>query len=127
MRIAIFGAGSQGDLQPCLRLGAGLKNAGFDILIAAPQNFSDLVHGYALEFQPVRGDVQQIMASETGRDFMEKGGGNPIRSILAMRKMLKPIALQMAEDVLEACRNADALITLANLVLVTLLLKNIKE
>jgi sterol 3beta-glucosyltransferase len=113
MRITIFGAGSQGDIQPCLRLGTGLKKAGFDILVAAPQNFSDQVHGYALEFQPVRGDVQQIMASETGRDFMERGGGNPIRSILAMRKMLKPIALQMAEDVLEACRSADALITLA--------------
>jgi sterol 3beta-glucosyltransferase len=53
------------------------------------------------------------MASETGRDFMENGGGNPVRSILAMRKMLKPIAIQMAEDVLEACRSADALITLA--------------
>ena len=113
MRITIFGAGSQGDIQPCLRLGAGLKKAGFDIIIAAPQNFSDLVHGYALEFQPVRGDVQKIMASETGRDFMEKGRGNPIRSILAMRKMLKPIAFQMVEDVLETCRSADALITLA--------------
>ncbi len=28
--------------------------------------------------------------------------------ILAMRKMLGPIAIQMAEDVLEACRDADA-------------------
>ena len=44
---------------------------------------------------------------------METGGSNPIQSILAMRKMLGPVALQMAEDALEACRHADALITLA--------------
>ena len=113
MRITIFGAGSQGDIQPCLRLGAGLKNTGFDVLVAAPQNFSDLVRDYVLEFQPVRGDVQQIMASETGREFMENGSENPLRSIISMRKMLKPIATQMTEDVLEACRDADAFVTLA--------------
>ncbi len=113
MRVVIFGAGSQGDIQPCVRFGHGLQNAGFDVVVAAPQNFANLSAEYDLPFHPLRGDVQKIMAGETGRDFMERSGANPIRSIVAMRKMLGPIATQMAEDALTASRKADAFITLA--------------
>ncbi len=113
MRIAIFGAGSQGDIQPCARLGRRLQQAGMPVLLAAPQNFADLASGAGLPFHPLRGDVQQIMAGEAGQKYMQSGGGNPIRSILAMRKMLGPVALQMAEDALAASREAGALITLA--------------
>jgi UDP:flavonoid glycosyltransferase YjiC (YdhE family) len=113
MRIAIFGAGSQGDIQPCVRLGSRLQQAGVPVLLAAPQNFAGLAQGAGLPFHALRGDVQQIMAGETGQKYMESGGANPIRSILAMRKMLRPVALQMAEDALAAGRQADALLTLA--------------
>lgn len=113
MHITIFTAGSQGDVQPCIILGRGLRQAGFDVLLAAPQNFADLIRAHGLCFHPLRGDVQQIMASETGRSFMERGGTNPIRSMLAMRKMLGPVAIQMAEDALEACRGSEALLSLA--------------
>lgn len=113
MGITIFAAGSQGDIQPCLVLGRGLQQAGFDVLLAAPQNFADFVQRQGLRFHPIRGDVQQIMAGETGRTFMERSGANLIQSILAMRKMLGPVAVQMMEDALEACRDADMLITLA--------------
>ena len=113
MRVVIFGAGSQGDIQPCVRFGNGLQNAGFDVLMAAPQNFANLSAEYELPFHPLRGDVQKIMAGKTGGGFMQRSGANPIRSIVAMRKMLGPIAIQMAEDALTASRTADAFITLA--------------
>jgi UDP:flavonoid glycosyltransferase YjiC (YdhE family) len=70
MRIAIFTAGSQGDVQPCILLGRGLQQAGFDVVLAVPQNFADLTQRNGLRFHPLRGDVQQIMASETGRKQM---------------------------------------------------------
>lgn len=113
MRITIFAAGSRGDIQPCVMLGRGLQRAGFDVLLAVPENFAALVQEYELRFHPLRGDVQQIMASETGRRFMEDGDANPLKQVSAMRKMLGPVALQMAEDAFEACRNADAMISLA--------------
>lgn len=113
MHITIFTAGSQGDVQPCIMLGKGLQQAGFHVLVAAPQNFASLTQKHNLCFHPLRGDVQQIMASETGRKFMESAGSNPVRSMLAMRKMIGPLAVQMAEDALEACHDADALISLA--------------
>jgi len=113
MRITIFGAGSQGDIQPCLRLGKGLQNTGFQVLLAAPQNFADLIGKQGVPFHSLRGDVQKIMAGETGQAFMEKGSANPLRSIRDMRNMVGQVAIQMAEDLLEACLTSDALITLA--------------
>ena len=113
MHITIFAAGSRGDIQPCLVLGRGLQRAGFEVLLAAPENFAGFAKAYGLCFYPLRGDVQQIMASDTGREFMEQGSGNPLQSIRAMRAMLGPVATQMAEDAFEACQGADALISLA--------------
>ena len=94
-------------------LGKALQEAGFDLLLAAPENFGQFVVENGLRFHPLRGDVQQIMASETGRRFMEKGSANPLQSIHAMRQLLGPVAMQMAEDLLETCRDTDALISLA--------------
>jgi UDP:flavonoid glycosyltransferase YjiC (YdhE family) len=113
MRLTLFAAGSQGDVQPGIRVGRGLRCAGYNVRLAAPQNFAKAVHRQGLCFQPLPGDVQQIMASEAGRKFMEIGGPNPFQSIRAMRQMLGPVAQQMAECLLETCRDTDALITLA--------------
>jgi sterol 3beta-glucosyltransferase len=113
MRVTIFAAGSRGDIQPCIMLGKGLKYAGFNVLLTAPENFADFIRGNDLHYHPLRGDVQQIMAGETGQKLMEGGSANLIKQIRAMRTMLGPVAMQMAEDALEACREADALISLA--------------
>lgn len=113
MQLTIFAAGSRGDIQPCVSLGQGLRRAGFAITLAAPANFAGFVQEHGLAFHPLGGDVQQIMTSENGRKFMEQGGGNSLASIRAMRTLLGPVALQMAEDALAACADAKALISLA--------------
>jgi UDP:flavonoid glycosyltransferase YjiC (YdhE family) len=94
-------------------LGRALQQDGFNVLIAAPENFSQLVQEHALRFHPLRGDVQQVMSSEAGRSFMQTGSANPIRQIRAMRTMIGSVAMKMVEDALEACREAEALISLA--------------
>lgn len=112
MKITIFAAGSRGDIQPCLVLGQGLQQAGYHVSLAAPADFADFVQQNGVDFYPLRGDVQKIMASDTGRKFMETGGGNPISSILAVRKMIRPVVMEMAEDAFAACRNVEAMICL---------------
>lgn len=113
MQVTVFAAGSRGDVQPCLVLTKGLQRTGYKARLAAPQDFSGFAQEHGVAFHPLRGDVQRIMASETGRGFMEAGGVNPINSIRAMRTMLAPVVMKMAEDAYEACRDADALICLA--------------
>ncbi|HWQ97106.1 MAG TPA: glycosyltransferase [Clostridia bacterium] len=113
MRITLFAAGSQGDVLFCLRLLPRLSAEGFEVLFAAPENFRALAETHGVPFFPLRGDVQQIMASETGKEFMATGSTNPVKNIALMRKMVSRIAKEMSEDLLLACEQTDALITLA--------------
>ena len=112
MKITVFAAGSRGDIQPCLALSKGLQRAGYRVRLAAPEDFAGFVQQHEVDFFPLRGDVQQIMASETGRKFMETGGANPLKSIGAVRTMIGPVVTQMAQDAYAACRDADAMICL---------------
>jgi len=112
MKITVFAAGSRGDIQPCVVVSKGLQQAGYQVLLAAPEDFADFAQEHAVDFTPLRGDVRQIMASDTGRRFMESGGANPLWSIRAVRTMIAPVIMQMAEDAYAACRGADALLCL---------------
>ena len=112
MKITIFAAGSRGDIQPCIALGRGLQQAGYQVSLAAPQDFAGFVGEHGLAFRPLRGDVQQIMAGDTGQQFMETGGGNPLKSIRAVRTMIAPVVREMADDAFAACQDADAMICL---------------
>ncbi|NPV87370.1 MAG: glycosyltransferase family 1 protein [Anaerolineae bacterium] len=111
-KIVILAAGSQGDIQPCLALAKGMQAAGWAVSLAAPQDFAGFLQAHGVDFSALRGDVRQIMASDTGREFMETGGGNPIRSIVAMRRMIAPIVRSFSEDAYTACRTAQGLICL---------------
>jgi len=112
LKITIFAAGSRGDIQPCVALGKDLQQAGYQVCLAVPENFADFIQEHDLGFYPLHGDVQQIMASDTGQNFMETGGNNPMKSIRAIRELIAPVVMSMAEDAYAACRDADALICL---------------
>ena len=112
MKITVFAAGSRGDIQPCVAFSKGLQEAGYRVRLAAPEDFANFVQQHDVDFYPLRGDVQQIMASDTGREFMETGGTNPIKSIQAVRTMIGPVVKEMVEDAYAACRDVDAIICL---------------
>jgi UDP:flavonoid glycosyltransferase YjiC (YdhE family) len=112
MKLTVFAAGSHGDIQPCLALSRGLDGAGYQVQLAAPENFAAFVQQHDVNFFPLHGDVQQIMGSDAGRKFMENGGANPIQSVRAIRTMIAPVVMQMATDAYEACKGSDGLICL---------------
>lgn len=112
MNLTIFAAGSRGDVQPCVALGKGLRQAGYGVCLAAPENFAPFVREHGLRFHPLRGDVQAIMAGDEARAFMESSGRNPLRAVRAMRALLAPVVMTMAQDALDACRDARGLICL---------------
>ena len=112
MKITVFAAGSRGDIQPCLVLSKGLQDAGYQVRLAAPENFAAFAFNHGVSFIPLRGDVQKIMDSDTVKKFMEKGGSNPLKSIRVMRSLAAPVVMSMAQDAYSACLDADALICL---------------
>ncbi|MEU6417060.1 glycosyltransferase [Streptomyces spiralis] len=60
MRILIAAAGSRGDVDPYTGLGAGLRRAGHEVVVAAPEPFAPLVRRAGLEFRglPARPEAQ---------------------------------------------------------------------
>jgi len=110
MKITIFAAGSRGDIQPCVALAVGLQNDGHQVCLAAPENFAGFVQENNVDFHPLRGDVQQIMSGEFGRDFLEKGSSNPLKTVAAIRKMITPIVKDMLQDAYQACLDADGVV-----------------
>jgi UDP:flavonoid glycosyltransferase YjiC (YdhE family) len=112
MKITVFAAGSRGDIQPCVALSLGMQQAGYQVRLAAPADFADFIQQHKVEFFPLHGEIQQIMAGNTGREFMESGGANPLKSIRAIRKMIAPVIMSMAADAYASCQDADALICL---------------
>ena len=80
MKIAILAAGSRGDTQPYIALGAALKKAGCEVRLASFKNFESLITSYGLEFAPIHGDIQAVTASATGQEGMQ--ADNPLKVLL---------------------------------------------
>lgn len=110
MNVTVFGAGSRGDIHPLIALVRGLQAAGYNVCLAAPEDFRPLAAEDGTPFRPLSGDMQQIMDSDTARSFIQSGGVNPMRSIRTMRALTSPVILQMAQDAYDTYRDADALI-----------------
>ena len=108
MRIAIIALGSQGDVQPYIALGKGLKAAGYEVRLLTHENFERLIISYGLEFCPMQGNVQELIETPEMRELSEKG--NFITMTLRTAKETKRVAIQWAQAGLEACRGMDLLI-----------------
>jgi UDP:flavonoid glycosyltransferase YjiC (YdhE family) len=113
MKLTVFAAGSRGDVQPCVALSRALQVESYQVQLAAPADFAGFIGAHGVPCVPLRGDVHKLMASDTGRRFMQSGRANPLRSIRAMRTLLAPVVREMVQDLYAACSDADALICLA--------------
>lgn len=105
MRIAIIAPGSQGDVQPYIALGKGLKQAGHFVRLASHDNFEANVTAQELEFRPMGFNVQEIAQSEEMRERVEKG--NFISLMRLMSKLSSQGAVTMAGGGLEAAQGMD--------------------
>jgi sterol 3beta-glucosyltransferase len=108
MRIAVFGLGSQGDVQPYVALAKGLKEAGHTVRLVTNENFQKLVDSQGLEFYPVSGNVQEVVESPEMRSLLEKGNFLAINAYTA--KIIQRVAIDWAKEGLAACQGMDLLI-----------------
>lgn len=107
MRIAILTTGTRGDLQPYVALGLGLKAAGHDIVLSGPENFSDWVQTYGIEYVPGGIDIQALLQSPEGREII---AGNPISILRNMRRVGSQLMAGTIEASTEACKDADLIL-----------------
>lgn len=84
--LTILALGSRGDVLPCVVLGQGLQTAGFRVRIISFANFAPLAARYGLEFEPVPGDAQTLLAGSGGVALAESG-----RSVWRMWRSVKAL------------------------------------
>jgi Glycosyltransferase family 28 N-terminal domain len=108
MKLAMIAFGTRGDVQPAVALGKALKAEGHSVLILAGVNFKDWIEGHGLEAVASTIDIQSVMESDLGRDWIEKGG-NPLTQMRLIKRLTDETGWETMTDAWSACRDADAI------------------
>ena len=109
MRITILTAGSRGDVQPYVALGAGLLHAGFQVRFATHKIFEGFIRQHELDFAPLEGDPRAVVQAPEGRDWLASGR-NPFGFIAGFQRLMGPVMHQAFQDAWAACQDADAIL-----------------
>lgn len=106
MRITMIAFGTRGDVQPAVVLGKELKAKGHSVRLLAGANFKDWIEGHGLEAVASTIDIQSVMESDLGRDWIEKGG-NPLTQMRIIKKLTDQTGWQSMTEAWTACRDAE--------------------
>lgn len=110
MVIVLIVLGSRGDVQPLIALASGLRQRGHIVRVATHESLRQFVERHGFEFRLVRPDLGGMLQLPRVRQSMERGNLNMIVNFLAIMRELRPELDTMAEEMLDACRGADAVI-----------------
>ena len=110
MKITIIAVGTRGDVQPAIALGKGLKQQGHDVRLIATRDFCDWIEKHGLEAFGTSVNMQELMASEGGVKWVEKGH-NPLLQMRLMKKLLATYGWQLTWDTWQGCQGSEAIIS----------------
>lgn len=105
-KITMLTVGSLGDVQPYVALGAGLKDAGYNVRLATHEKFQDLIRSNGLSFFPVAGDPKATLEAEVGQRWLGSGK-NPLTFMKTMMDAAHPVMWQLMTDYWNACQDTD--------------------
>src|SRR3712207_21652 len=107
MTLTLLTAGTQGDVQPFVALGIGLRDAGYDVTVAAPLDSETLVSSRGLPYAPLHADYYELATSEEGRAMLS---GNPLQIARNLGRVVTPMIRRLLDDSWEAARGSDAIV-----------------
>lgn len=110
MRVCLLAWGSRGDVAPVVSLGAGLREAGHDVTVAAGRDFTPLVAAAGLTAAPFDIDIGAVSRSDAGRAWLA-GAGSPAREGARMRAMAWRFAEPAAEGLLATLERHDTVVS----------------
>ncbi len=106
--LALLTAGSRGDVQPIVALGAGLARRGHEVRLATHPEFETIVRSAGLDFRRLEGNPRRLLESPEGREWLQTR--SPLRFVRKLREMARPLLDRVAADSLAACEGADAIV-----------------
>jgi sterol 3beta-glucosyltransferase len=108
MKITLLTTGTLGDVRPFLALALGLKDAGHQVTLVAPVNFTAYLSQFDVPYRTLVGDTQKILESDEGRRWM--ASGNVKEFMNALSRITHEMRHEVARDILAACEDCDAMI-----------------
>ena len=108
-RIAIVAIGSWGDVGPLVTLGAGLVDAGYEVVLVTHAAYADDAGRAGLDFAPLSGDPVAIPEDEDGRQWLESGG-NGLRFAAHLIRIARPLLRAVLDEAYAACRSCRAVL-----------------
>ena len=108
MKFTILTAGTRGDVQPYVAVGAYLQSKGHQVRIATHRNFKSMCDQYGLDFSPVEGDPRQILMGDVGQKLLSTEK-NPIAMMQRTIAAAEPVLHQVFNDYWNASQNADVI------------------
>lgn len=108
MNIGIFTYGTRGDVQPYIALALGLMQKGHRVIIAAPENFKELVEGYGVSFHPLYGNAETMMNSPEGQSVLQTE--NTIKLMKYFFKVLHDIRQPLRQSYIAGMSKVDYVI-----------------
>jgi len=108
--ITIIGHGTRGDAQPAIAVGKGLQAAGHEVRLLASANFEAWIAEHGLEPAVTSVDVQALMESEGGQEWVERGH-NPVVQTRIMKRLFEQFGRDLMMDAWRASQHADLIIS----------------
>ncbi len=105
-RIIIPTIGTRGDIQPYIALALGLKNAGYEVIIASHPAMQTLVQSYQLSFSPIGPDID--IGSQAA--LIRRRSPGWIVGFLRVMRFTYELLEAAHADLLTLCRQADLVI-----------------
>jgi UDP:flavonoid glycosyltransferase YjiC (YdhE family) len=109
MKISILTFGSAGDVVPYIALALGLMERKHEVILAAPQNFEELIKSYSIHYMPLQGNTQELLDSEHGIKLLASGN---VKSFMKeVNQLTFDTRHQFHRDVMASCKDADLIIS----------------
>ncbi|MFN4015019.1 MAG: glycosyltransferase [Reyranella sp.] len=107
-KIAIQTIGTLGDIRPFVALGRALRGKGFGVTVATSPHFERLVVSNDLQFEPLPGDVVDLVDTQLGKSAID--GRHKLLATLRLIGTLRPMFEMLIDAQLAATRDADAIV-----------------
>jgi sterol 3beta-glucosyltransferase len=108
VRLAIHTLGTRGDVQPYVALALGLKEAGYEVVLATAARFETFVTAHGISFAPLPDDFLDLMDTPYGKAALS--GRRTLTWTLQLVREVRPMMRRLLDAQWAAAQGADAII-----------------
>lgn len=108
--ITLLTSGTRGDVIPYIALGLGLRDAGYNVRIAAPIGFKSLIEPSGLAFTLFEGNPSDLMVNRSEPLTLSRSILRSVRATLQFLDQASDMYAHMLHTAADACRGTDLLL-----------------